>query len=110
GPAGGDAGLAGEAGGGCARGIGRPGYRDAGGQARRLPGRADGAEAGMSDRFAPYGALAEALLHAVEDGGDGSHDVAHLHRVWLNARAIAAEAGGDGEILAAAVLLHDGVH
>ena len=64
----------------------------------------------MSDRFAPSGALAEALLHAVEDGGDGSHDVAHLHRVWLNARAIAAEAGGDGEILAAAVLLHDGVH
>jgi uncharacterized protein len=61
----------------------------------------------VSERFAPHAALAAALLGAVEDGGDGSHDVAHLHRVWLNVRAIAAEAGGDGEILAAAVLLHD---
>jgi uncharacterized protein len=64
----------------------------------------------VSGAFAPYGELAASLLGAVEDGGDGSHDLAHLHRVWLNARAIAAEAGGDGEILAAAVLLHDCVH
>jgi uncharacterized protein len=64
----------------------------------------------VSERFAPHAALAASLLGAVEDGGDGSHDVGHLHRVWLNARAIAAEAGGDSEILAAAVLLHDCVH
>jgi uncharacterized protein len=64
----------------------------------------------VSGAFAPYGELAASLLGAVEDGGDGSHDLAHLHRVWLNARTIAAEAGGDGEILAAAVLLHDCVH
>lgn len=60
--------------------------------------------------FAPFEALAAALLGAVEDGGDGSHDLAHLYRVWLNAQAIAAEAGGEAEILAAAVLLHDCVH
>lgn len=64
----------------------------------------------MSEAFAPYGDLAAALLGAVEDGDDGSHDLAHLRRVWLNTRTIAAEAGGDGEILAAAVLLHDCVH
>lgn len=69
----------------------------------------------MSDRFAPHAGLAASLLGAVEDGGDGSHDAAHLHRVWLNVRAILAEAGGaeacgDSEILAAAVLLHDCVH
>lgn len=61
----------------------------------------------MSDAFAPHQALAARLLEAVEDGGDGSHDRAHLYRVWRNARSIAAEEGGDGEILAAAVLLHD---
>jgi uncharacterized protein len=61
-------------------------------------------------RFAPWAALAGQLLDQVEDGGDGSHDIAHLHRVWLNAQAIAAEEGGDGELLAAAVLLHDCVH
>lgn len=66
-------------------------------------------------RFSPHAALAAVLLEAVEDGGDGSHDIAHLHRVWLNAQAIAREADlagerGDGEVLAAAVLLHDCVH
>ncbi|MBN8890424.1 MAG: phosphohydrolase [Rhodospirillales bacterium 70-18] len=60
--------------------------------------------------FAPHEALAADLLGEVEDGGDGSHDVAHLQRVWRNARMIAAEEGGDGEVLAAAVLLHDCVH
>lgn len=63
-----------------------------------------------ADRFAPFQALAARLLPAVEDGGDGSHDTAHLARVWLNARSIGAETGADGEILAAAVLLHDCVH
>lgn len=60
--------------------------------------------------FAPFEALAATLLGTVEDGGDGSHDTAHLARVWLNARAIGAEFGADMEILAAAVLLHDCVH
>ena len=57
--------------------------------------------------FAPYDALAAALLPRVEVTTDGAHDLSHLHRVWSNARAIHAEEGGDGEILAAAALLHD---
>jgi uncharacterized protein len=40
---------------------------------------------------------------------DGAHDHAHLLRVWRNAFTIAAIEGGTAEILAAAVLLHDGV-
>lgn len=60
--------------------------------------------------FSPFAALAAVLLPLVEDGGDGSHDVAHLARVWANARAIAAVEGGDAELLAAGVLLHDCVH
>ncbi|MFE1602285.1 HD domain-containing protein [Methylobacterium sp. ID0610] len=59
--------------------------------------------------FAPFEDLAADLLRHLPDGGDGSHDRAHLHRVWRNARAIRAEEGGDPEILAAACLLHDGV-
>jgi uncharacterized protein len=54
----------------------------------------------------PYQALAPRLLAHV-DGGDGSHDTSHLDRVWNNARAIMAGEGGDAELLAAAVLLHD---
>ncbi|WP_377295642.1 HD domain-containing protein [Rhizobium sp. SGZ-381] len=58
-------------------------------------------------RFAPFEALAEGLLaHAVEEA-DGAHDLAHLLRVFHNALRIQAQEGGDGEILAAAVLLHD---
>lgn len=60
------------------------------------------------NQFAPHDALAAALLpHAVPAGDDGSHDVAHLMRVWAAAREIAAEEGGDTEVLLAAVLLHD---
>jgi uncharacterized protein len=56
--------------------------------------------------------LAEALLpyasaEAGNIGPDGAHDLAHIRRVWVNAFAIAAEEGGDDEILAASVLLHD---
>ncbi|ODT21460.1 MAG: phosphohydrolase [Kaistia sp. SCN 65-12] len=57
--------------------------------------------------FAPHEALAAQLLPHATEGDDGSHDVAHLQRVWNNAAAIQAGEGGDGEILAAAVLLHD---
>lgn len=58
-------------------------------------------------RFAPHEALARDLLpHAVQ-GDDGSHDLAHIHRVFRNAMRIHTGEGGDGRILAAAVLLHD---
>lgn len=61
----------------------------------------------LSAAFAPFAALAETLLpHAVE-GDDGAHDIAHLLRVFHNAQKIASEEGGDAEVLAAAVLLHD---
>lgn len=57
--------------------------------------------------FAPHEALAARLLPHATEGDDGSHDIAHLQRVWNNAAAIRAEEGGDDEILAAAALLHD---
>ncbi|PTT33493.1 HD domain-containing protein [Pseudomonas sp. HMWF021] len=58
--------------------------------------------------FMPVEALAAALLpHALEPGDDGAHDLAHLQRVWHNARTLQAEEGGDLEVLLAAVLLHD---
>ena len=57
--------------------------------------------------FAPHEALASRLLPVLPDVGDGSHDLAHLLRVWSNVRAIRAKEGGDGEVLAAACLLHD---
>jgi uncharacterized protein len=57
--------------------------------------------------FSPHEALAAQLLPHATEGDDGSHDIAHLQRVWNNAATIQAEEGGDGEILAAAVLLHD---
>jgi uncharacterized protein len=43
-------------------------------------------------------------------GDDGAHDLAHIRRVWANARRISGEEGGDQDVLAAAVLLHDCVH
>ncbi|MBE9603607.1 HD domain-containing protein [Acetobacteraceae bacterium H6797] len=59
--------------------------------------------------FAPFEALAASLLPHALRSGDGAHDIAHLHRVWRNARAIQAAEGGDAELLCAAVLLHDSV-
>jgi uncharacterized protein len=56
--------------------------------------------------FAPFSELATRLLPLLP-GSDGAHDVSHLTRVWRNAKAIQLEEGGDMEILAAAVLLHD---
>jgi uncharacterized protein len=58
-------------------------------------------------RFAPFGTLAEALLPNLAGGNDGAHDLAHVLRVWANAFAIAEGDGGDPEIIAASVLLHD---
>ena len=60
--------------------------------------------------FAPYEELAGALLPLNDQTEDGSHDSSHLIRVWNNARTIQAEEGGDLELIAAAVLLHDCVY
>lgn len=57
--------------------------------------------------FSPFQALAQELLPLTLEGDDGSHDVAHLHRVWKNCRQISQNEGGDQQILCAAVLLHD---
>lgn len=61
---------------------------------------------GIAAAFAPFETLASSLLHHVKTD-DGSHDVAHLARVWSNVRTIQQAEGGDPEILAAATLLHD---
>lgn len=59
------------------------------------------------DQFAPYEELARQFRHFYPTEGDGAHDCSHLERVWRNTKTIHAEEGGDLEILAAAVLLHD---
>lgn len=60
--------------------------------------------------FAPFEALAADLLADIPHIADGSHDLAHLQRVWKNVVSIQAAEGGDLELLAAATLLHDSVH
>lgn len=60
-----------------------------------------------ADAFAPHQALAAQLLAHATEGDDGSHDLAHIHRVFRNAMRIHAGEGGDAEVLAASVLLHD---
>ena len=57
--------------------------------------------------FAPHAVLAADLLPHAADTTDGSHDLAHILRVFRNAMRIQAVEGGDGDVLAAAVLLHD---
>ncbi|TCM57752.1 uncharacterized protein C8J36_102555 [Rhizobium sp. PP-F2F-G48] len=64
---------------------------------------------GLTAAFAPFEDLAEALLAEGAAGDDGSHDAAHLIRVWRNVCRLQAEEGGDLRLLCAAVLLHDGV-
>jgi uncharacterized protein len=61
----------------------------------------------LAASFAPYEALAETLIPFATEGDDGSHDIAHILRVFRNAMRIHAKEGGDGRVLAAAVLLHD---
>lgn len=58
-------------------------------------------------QFAPFADLASHLLRALEVSGDGAHDEAHVVRVWQNAKPIHSVEGGDLQLLAAAVLLHD---
>jgi uncharacterized protein len=57
--------------------------------------------------FVPHEEIARQLLVFASDTDDGSHDLAHILRVFRNAMRIAAQEGGDLEVLAAAVLLHD---
>lgn len=59
------------------------------------------------ENFAPYEAIAEALILHAAEGDDGSHDLAHIHRVFRNAMRIQAGEGGNGKVLSASVLLHD---
>ena len=61
----------------------------------------------LSAAFAPHQVLAEQLLPHAFSGNDGSHDAAHLIRVWKNALRIHGSEGGDLRLIAAAVLLHD---
>ncbi|UBM27268.1 HD domain-containing protein [Pseudomonas sp. p1(2021b)] len=61
-----------------------------------------------SEAFAPFQHLAAQLLkHLPPDHHDGSHDLAHIHRVWVNAQRIQRAEGGDLEVLLAATVLHD---
>jgi uncharacterized protein len=59
--------------------------------------------------FHPFDQLAAKLLDNLTDDEDGAHDLSHIVRVWRNTKVIHREEGGDLEVLAAAVLLHDGV-
>jgi uncharacterized protein len=61
-----------------------------------------------NEAFAPFQRLAADLLkHLPADHPDGSHDLSHIHRVWVNAQRIQHVEGGDLEVLLAAALLHD---
>ncbi|MDT7815144.1 MAG: uncharacterized protein QOJ42_5060 [Acidobacteriaceae bacterium] len=57
--------------------------------------------------FHPFDQLAAKLLDTSTNDEDGAHDVSHIVRVWRNVRLIHRDEGGDLEVLAAAVLLHD---
>lgn len=65
----------------------------------------------MTDTFAslfyPYGDLAQKLAGWLPDCDDGSHDIAHLARVWRFVRQIQAVEGGNLSVLFAATYLHD---
>jgi uncharacterized protein len=57
--------------------------------------------------FHPFDQLAAKLLDNFTDDEDGAHDLSHIVRVWRNAKLIHRDEGGELEVLAAAVLLHD---
>ncbi|MGV1770456.1 HD domain-containing protein [Agrobacterium vitis] len=61
----------------------------------------------ITTAFAPHDDLAKWLLPHATEGNDGSHDAAHILRVFKNAMRIHAVEGGDSQVLTAAVLLHD---
>ncbi|MBB3136268.1 uncharacterized protein FHS26_004022 [Rhizobium pisi] len=60
-----------------------------------------------AEAFLPHETLAAALIPYAAEGNDGSHDLAHILRVFRNAMRIHAGEGGDGRVLAASVILHD---
>ena len=57
--------------------------------------------------FQPFEGLAEKLIPYAVASDDGAHDIGHIGRVFANAMRIHASEGGEAEVLAAAVLLHD---
>jgi uncharacterized protein len=61
----------------------------------------------LAAAFQPFEHLAEILIPSATEGDDGSHDIAHILRVFRNAMRIHQVEGGDGKVLTAAVLLHD---
>lgn len=61
----------------------------------------------LTDCSSAFEYLFPLLSPYLSDGDDGAHDLTHLERVWKNSLRIRAGEGGDEEILAAAVLLHD---
>jgi uncharacterized protein len=61
----------------------------------------------MNDLSPLHDTFAALLLRHLPQGDDGAHDIAHIRRVWANARRIVAAEGGDEEIVLAATLLHD---
>ena len=61
----------------------------------------------LAAAFAPHESLAAQLIQFATESDDGSHDIAHILRVFKNAMRIHGVEGGDGRVLAAAVLLHD---
>lgn len=60
--------------------------------------------------FEPYAVLAAKLRPWLSDVGDGSHDLAHILRVWRFARRIQSNEGGSLSIIFVASFLHDCVH
>lgn len=61
----------------------------------------------LAAAFTPFEALAAQLIPHATEGDDGSHDIAHILRVFRNAMRIHATEGGNGLVIAASVLLHD---
>ncbi|MFJ2379463.1 HD domain-containing protein [Pseudomonas protegens] len=62
----------------------------------------------LEEPFFPYQSLASDLLAFLPgDSTDGSHDLSHIHRVWMNVWRLQDKEGGDLEALLAATLLHD---
>ncbi|PHM24471.1 HD domain-containing protein [Xenorhabdus ehlersii] len=57
--------------------------------------------------FSPFEDLALQILPMAIEGDDGAHDIAHLHRVWRNAKQICEAESGNLRLVFVAVLLHD---
>jgi uncharacterized protein len=60
------------------------------------------------EAFSPFQHLvAELLKYLPTSQQDGSHDLSHIHRVWVNVQRIQRVEGGDLQVLLAATVLHD---